>query len=377
MRGVGRLEAWLAGTKAALTSRCRRRCRSPKRRSPTAPAAPPATRSTTRPAPTRSTQRRRWPTHSTRRRSPPATSTPSRRRPSRSTTTNATSCSTASTAGCSTSPRSPRSTNGDAGWRSRSRTSNATTASTGSNASSGRLRLRTWTDAEGMWCLSGRFDPVTGVKLAAKLDSAVNALFAEQTPSTCPTDPIDKQRHLSALALAAMIDGNACRRAAGPTRVRGRGRQLTVRRRRWAGGRLGDSRRGTPPGAGRTDRRGRRPHRSSSATASCSTPPASSTWVARPGWRTGPSAERYERSTPRVRSPAAPFATPAASCTTSSGGATAAAPTSTTCCRCAPTTTPRSTTPDGTSPSAPNRELTIRFPDGTIHNTGPPSRQAA
>ncbi len=25
----------------------------------------------------------------------------------------------------------------------------------------------------------------------------------------------------------------------------------------------------------------------------------------------------------------------------------------------------------------PNRELTIRFPDGTIHNTGPPSRKAA
>ncbi len=68
--------------------------------------------------------------------------------------------------------------------------------------------LRTWTDGEGMWCLSGRFDPVTGVSLAAKLDSAVNALFAEQTPSTCPTDPIEKQRHLSALALADMIQGS-------------------------------------------------------------------------------------------------------------------------------------------------------------------------
>ena len=68
--------------------------------------------------------------------------------------------------------------------------------------------LRTWTDGEGMWCLSGRFDPVTGVKLAAKLDAAVNAMFAEQTPNTCPTDPIDKQRHLAALALAAMVDGN-------------------------------------------------------------------------------------------------------------------------------------------------------------------------
>jgi hypothetical protein len=69
--------------------------------------------------------------------------------------------------------------------------------------------LRTWTDGEGMWCLSGRFDPVTGVKLSAALDTAVNTLFAEQTPSTCPTDPIEKQRHLSALALAGMIDGSS------------------------------------------------------------------------------------------------------------------------------------------------------------------------
>ncbi len=68
--------------------------------------------------------------------------------------------------------------------------------------------LRTWTDGEGMWCVSGRFDPLTGVTLAAKLDSAVNVLFAEQTPSTCPADPIEKQRHLSALALARLIDGN-------------------------------------------------------------------------------------------------------------------------------------------------------------------------
>ena len=43
------------------------------------------------------------------------------------------------------------------------------------------------------------------------------------------------------------------------------------------------------------------------------------------------------------------------------------------CCRCAPTTTPRSTTTAGTSRWAANRELTITFPDGTIHNTGPPN----
>jgi hypothetical protein len=68
-------------------------------------------------------------------------------------------------------------------------------------------RLRTWTDADGMWCLSGRFDPVTGVQLAARLDTAVDALFAETTPDTCPTDPIEKQHHLRGLALAALVHG--------------------------------------------------------------------------------------------------------------------------------------------------------------------------
>lgn len=68
-------------------------------------------------------------------------------------------------------------------------------------------RLRTWTDAEGMFCISGRFDPVTGVQLAARLDHAVAALFAEATPDTCPSDPIEKQHHLRALALASLVQG--------------------------------------------------------------------------------------------------------------------------------------------------------------------------
>ena len=68
-------------------------------------------------------------------------------------------------------------------------------------------RLSTWVDVEGMWNLRGRFDPVTGVKLAASLDSAVDALFAEATPDTAPADPIEKQHHLRALALAHLLDG--------------------------------------------------------------------------------------------------------------------------------------------------------------------------
>jgi hypothetical protein len=65
--------------------------------------------------------------------------------------------------------------------------------------------LRSWVDVEGMWNFTGRFDPVTGVKLAARLDSAVETLFAEATPDSCPADPIEKQRHLQALAFARLL----------------------------------------------------------------------------------------------------------------------------------------------------------------------------
>ena len=38
---------------------------------------------------------------------------------------------------------------------------------------------------------------------------ALRHLFAEATPTTCPTDPVEKQRHLAALALARMITAEA------------------------------------------------------------------------------------------------------------------------------------------------------------------------
>ena len=68
--------------------------------------------------------------------------------------------------------------------------------------------LHTWTDHNGMWCLEGRFDPATGLTLANQLSAAVAALFAEATPDTAPTDPVLKQRHLQALALARLLTGN-------------------------------------------------------------------------------------------------------------------------------------------------------------------------
>lgn len=63
-------------------------------------------------------------------------------------------------------------------------------------------RLRCWLDRDtGMWRLVGEFDPVNGALLAQRLDSAVDRLFAQETPATCPADPSGKQDHLRALAL--------------------------------------------------------------------------------------------------------------------------------------------------------------------------------
>jgi hypothetical protein len=77
-------------------------------------------------------------------------------------------------------------------------------------------RVNTWVDSEGMWNLRGRFDPVTGVSVAAKLAGAVETLFAERVPECCPTDPIERQRFLAAHALARLVDG---RSVGGPGRA--------------------------------------------------------------------------------------------------------------------------------------------------------------
>ena len=71
-----------------------------------------------------------------------------------------------------------------------------------------QARLRWWLDADGMWCLSGRFDPATGARLEGKLRNTIEQLFATATPDTCPRDPVDKQQHLAALALVALLGGD-------------------------------------------------------------------------------------------------------------------------------------------------------------------------
>jgi hypothetical protein len=69
------------------------------------------------------------------------------------------------------------------------------------------VRLSTWTDAEGMWNVHGQSDPVTGVRIASKLENAVNSLFAESVPDLCPSDPVEKQKFLAGHALDRLVGG--------------------------------------------------------------------------------------------------------------------------------------------------------------------------
>jgi hypothetical protein len=49
------------------------------------------------------------------------------------------------------------------------------------------VRARSWVDAEGMWNLAAKFDPVTGVRVAARIDAMMQATFAETVPDECPS----------------------------------------------------------------------------------------------------------------------------------------------------------------------------------------------
>jgi hypothetical protein len=73
------------------------------------------------------------------------------------------------------------------------------------------VRVRTWVDREGMWCLYGRFDPETGVRLHRRMLDAVASRFAETTPDLAPDDPLERADFVRAHALAALIDGGGGR----------------------------------------------------------------------------------------------------------------------------------------------------------------------
>ena len=68
-----------------------------------------------------------------------------------------------------------------------------------------QARLRWWLDADGMWNLAGRFDPATGARIEGRLRNRVNRIRAGGIPDTCPSDPVDLQQHLTALALTELL----------------------------------------------------------------------------------------------------------------------------------------------------------------------------
>ncbi len=70
-------------------------------------------------------------------------------------------------------------------------------------------RLRVWTDNNtGMTRLAGWFDPETGLILASRLQSRLEALFHESHPEHAPEDPGEKQDFLRAHALVGLITCN-------------------------------------------------------------------------------------------------------------------------------------------------------------------------
>ena len=74
--------------------------------------------------------------------------------------------------------------------------------------------LKSWVDkVTGMWCLHGEFDPETGTRIHTRLTRTIEKLFHDTTPDTTPVDPIDKQHHLRALALVALIDATGAKGA--------------------------------------------------------------------------------------------------------------------------------------------------------------------
>ena len=71
------------------------------------------------------------------------------------------------------------------------------------------IRLNSWIEhATGMGRWSATWDPATMARLEARLVAQVEALFHDRTPDGCPTDLLEKQSYLRALALLALIDGD-------------------------------------------------------------------------------------------------------------------------------------------------------------------------
>ena len=76
------------------------------------------------------------------------------------------------------------------------------------------VRLNSWIDREtGMGRWNASWDPETMVRLENRLDTQVQALFHDRQPDGCPTDVFEKQSYLRAHALLALArrQGWSCR----------------------------------------------------------------------------------------------------------------------------------------------------------------------
>lgn len=70
----------------------------------------------------------------------------------------------------------------------------------------GAVRLRGWFDeSTGMYRFAGELDPVTGAALHHKLDAATNARFRDGVPVGAPSDVLERQAFLRALALLGLV----------------------------------------------------------------------------------------------------------------------------------------------------------------------------
>ena len=52
-----------------------------------------------------------------------------------------------------------------------------------------------------------RSTPETRTRLLGKIGNTVETMFHDRQPDTCPADPLERQHHLQALALIALVDG--------------------------------------------------------------------------------------------------------------------------------------------------------------------------
>lgn len=68
-----------------------------------------------------------------------------------------------------------------------------------------KVEFRDWIDGDGMYCYGGRLDPHAAIAFKANLEAQIRRQFAAGTPDTAPDDPLLRQRHLAGLALAHLV----------------------------------------------------------------------------------------------------------------------------------------------------------------------------